>query len=102
MATETEVEEARQKTDGASDWQDTEIRQYLDAGKTTLDFARMWWESKAASYSKLVNITESGSTRANGDLYKNALAMAKHFGSTDAVVETGPVNNKTSRRAVRR
>lgn len=103
MATETEIEEARRRTDGAADWESDDIRRYLDTGKTIVDFARMWWESKAASYSKLVNISESGSSRSNGDLYKNALAMAKHFGSEDATgVPDGPVNNKTTRRAVRR
>lgn len=103
MVTETEIEEARRKTDGAADWEDDEIRRYLDAGKTIVDFARMWWEAKAASYSKLVNISESGSTRSNGDLYKNALTMAKHFETAEeAAADAGPVNNKTSRRAVRR
>lgn len=33
------------------------------------------WSIKASRYSRLVDITESGSSRKLGDLYKNALAM---------------------------
>lgn len=39
------------------------------------------WGIRAASFSQLVNTTESGSTRNLGDLYKNAMAMKAHYDS---------------------
>lgn len=37
------------------------------------------WREKAASYAKMVDVNESGSSRSFSDLSKNALAMAKEF-----------------------
>lgn len=43
--------------------------------------AAYFWEVRAGRYHGLVNISESGSTRNMGDLYKNAIAMAAYFRS---------------------
>lgn len=101
MATEAEIEEARRRSDGAADYTDDQISDFLDRGNTVFDFARLYWESKAASYSTLADVTESGSTRKLSDLHKNALAMAKHFG-TDTAAEEVLQQRKGSRPAVRR
>lgn len=37
------------------------------------------WEAKAAEAAELVNVNEAGASHAAGDLYKQALAMQKHF-----------------------
>lgn len=101
MATETEIEEAKRRTDGAIGYADEQIRQYLDQGNSVFDFARLYWEGKAASYSTLVDVSESGSSRKFSDLHKNALTMAAHFGKKpDDVVAAAP--GKGSRPAVRR
>lgn len=39
------------------------------------------WTIKAANAAELVDISEGGSSRKNGDIYEQALTMAKHFGS---------------------
>ena len=38
------------------------------------------WVQKAAAAAELVDISEGGSTRKMGDIYEQALSMAKHFG----------------------
>lgn len=50
------------------------------------------WETKAGAYAKLVNVSESGSSRSMSDLHKNALTMAKYYGD-QAIV---PVETVTS------
>jgi len=59
------------------------------------------WTQKAAQLAMLVNTSEGGSTRANGDLYKNALAMAARFqAEADALNRPSVVD--TSRTRTRR
>lgn len=101
MATQQQIAEARRITDGGEPYTDEQIAAYLDAGNTVTKWARIFWESKAATYSSLVNVSESGSSRNNGDLYKNALAMAKHFGE-DEVPAVDLSARKTTRQARRR
>lgn len=43
--------------------------------------AQALWTVKAAKFSGLVDVSESGSSRKMSDLHKNALAMSKHYGS---------------------
>ncbi len=45
------------------------------------------WQTKAGQLAKLVNTSESGSSRSNGDLYKNAVAMAKYYDGLATPVE---------------
>lgn len=60
-----------------------------------------YWYEKSASYSEMVDITEAGSSRKNGSLFTNALAMAKQFDDTDDnPVE--PIAASTTRAIVRR
>lgn len=103
MATETEIEEARRRSDGATDYTDEQIEEFLDRDDNTVfDFARLYWESKAATFSTLTDVSESGSSRKLSDLHKNALTMAKHFG-TNPVEEAAAIKGtKGSRPAMRR
>lgn len=55
----------------------------LDVAASPVGLAADIWREKAANYAALVNVSESGSSRALSDLHKNALEMAKHFGSVD-------------------
>jgi hypothetical protein len=50
------------------------------AGELNLVAFNVWTE-KAARYATLVNISEGGSTRQNGDLMDKALKMVSHFKS---------------------
>lgn len=101
MATEAEIQEARRRTDGAEGQTDREISDFLDRGNTVFDFARLHWEGMAATFSTLTDVSESGSSRKLSDLHKNALTMAKHFG-TDPAAAVVLKPGKGSRRAVRR
>ena len=46
-----------------------------DLNKVAFDI----WTEKAASAAELVDISEGGSSRKMGDIYEQALSMAKHF-----------------------
>lgn len=100
MATESEIQEARRRTDGAVKYTDKQIGDHLDRGGTVFDFARLYWEEKAATFSTLSDVSESGSSRKLSDLHKNALNMAKYFGTDETVIELD--QRKGSRPAVRR
>lgn len=98
MATTEEIKEVRDLTDGAELFTDEQLGALIDSGLSVNAVAYRVWQSAAASYSKLVNVSESGSSRSMGDLYKNALAMAKSFKDADQPAGT---HVKRTRRAVR-
>lgn len=62
-----------------------QLEQILDthtseAGVVDTDMAAASvWEIRAGRYHALTNMSESGSSRNLGDLYKNAIAMATYF-----------------------
>jgi hypothetical protein len=99
MATTEEIQEVRDLTDGADGFTDDQIGALVDSGLSINAVAYRVWQSTAASYSKLVNVSESGSSRSMGDLYKNALAMAKSF--KDADLPSAGAKVKRTRKAVR-
>jgi hypothetical protein len=66
-----------------TEFSDDELSDIIDEATTVNGAASVVWTRKAASYSSLVDVSESGSSRKMGDLYKNALAMAKYFGELD-------------------
>lgn len=58
---------------------------------------------EAVRLSRLVNTSESGSSRAMGDLYKNALALSKYYDDLDVdVPEVATTDRPRTRRIVRR
>lgn len=82
MATSTDIEELRDyvgEPDNTSGWTDQKLGAYVDRGPTLFDAAASVWGAKAASYAKLVNVSESGSSRNLGELQKNALAMSAYY-----------------------
>lgn len=83
-------------------YDDTQIDAWLTAteGDARAAAASFWYE-KSTEYSDMVDISEAGSSRKNGDLFKNAMALAKQFDDNDDnPVET--VTPSTTRRIVRR
>lgn len=56
---------------------DTRIDTAGDLNKAAYEI----WTEKAAAAAELVDISEGGSSRKMGDIYEQALNMAKHFGS---------------------
>lgn len=65
-----------------------------------LEAASAVWEIRAGKYHALVDITESGSSRKNSDLHKNALSMAKWYRDRANPTTEEPVT--TSRSGTRR
>lgn len=51
--------------------------------------ARDVWYQKAATYADLVDISEGGSQRKNGDLHKRALTMAELYAGQATAEDTG-------------
>lgn len=78
MATPLEIEQLKKITNGAVGYTDVQLSDLLDASSQR-EVAHMIWQETAASYSTLVNVSESGSSRSLGDLQKNALAMAQQY-----------------------
>lgn len=81
MATVDDIAELRRLVDEqdiAGEWTDVLLGSYLDTYGVTGAAARVWSE-KAANYASLVNVSESGSSRAMGSLYQNALKMAEFY-----------------------
>lgn len=64
------------------DYPDTLLSNMIDSVDGDLNrAAAQGWGYIAAGYTTLVNVTESGSTRNLGDLYKNAMAMRTYYDS---------------------
>lgn len=87
MATQAEIDELRRKAAlAATDntyGTDLVLGQTIDLKGVDTAAADIW-EQKASGFSQLVNVSESGSSRAMGDLYKNALQMAAFYRGKDA------------------
>ena len=82
---------------------DEEISAAIDANDGDLrKTSGGFWESKAARYSTMVDISEAGSSRKNSGLFSNAVAMAKHFGAgddDDSSEDVRPSRTRAIRRA---
>lgn len=73
------VRELIDEPDDENRWTDARIGAYLDREGSPYRAAQAIWTTKAATYAGLVNVTESGSSRAMGDLQAKALRMAEYF-----------------------
>lgn len=76
-----------------TDLTDDQIGAIFDASKNINEAASFVWQSKAAQYSTIVDVAESGSSRKMSDLFNHALQMAKYHGGTEA--DTGPDAGRT-------
>jgi hypothetical protein len=86
MATLEQVTHLRRVTGYADTdpYDDSGLSAMIDADGVHRVAERLWAE-KAAATASLVDVSESGSSRSLGDVYKNALAMSQHFkGLADA------------------
>lgn len=59
------------------------------------------WESKAAKLVDAVNISESGSSRSQSQMFDHAIAMAKQFGGSTGETGTSSPSRPRSYRIVR-
>lgn len=80
MATAEQIAEVREYIDEVDDtdgWTSARIGTYVDREGGDLYLASSAiWSAKAAGYARLVNVSESGSSRSLGTLMDNALKMA--------------------------
>lgn len=93
MTTE-QVDRLRAMTDESSEtstFSPVDLQTYIDEASGDLNAAAgTVWFMKAAKFASLVNTSESGSSRALGDLYKNAMAMAAAYGKSVGGPAVGP------------
>lgn len=102
MATADQIADLRRKIGEPTQdpYTDAALSDLIDAGTDPRLIAKDIWEEKAASVVDLVNISEGGSSRSNGALHAQYLAMAKNF-ATDVAADAGPSRAPRSREAVR-
>lgn len=78
MATEDDIARLRRLV-GATTLTDDQLGAIIDGNSTFEGAVAEVWGNLAASYSTMTNISEAGSSRSLGDLFKNAQAMASYY-----------------------
>lgn len=94
-----DMDALRRMTDetDSSTFSATDLARYINNRFGDLNAAAFdIWTEKAATYAKLVNVSEAGSSRALGDLQDKALKMAAHYGER-SVLTTNPVGRRATR-----
>ena len=77
MATTDEITRLKQII-GETSLSDEEIGEIIDQAGGDLNVASRWvWRMKAAEYSTVVDVSESGSSRKMSDMFVHALKMAQ-------------------------
>ncbi len=97
MATAAEISRLRRMIDepGTDTYSDSDLSAFIDISDNIELAASDLWMEKAASLARLVNVSESGSSRSLSDLHKNALLMSSNFsaaGQTEAAAEEAPTS----------
>jgi hypothetical protein len=106
VATDVQVQTLRPMIDepDSTVYSDEVLKALIDQVEGDLDTAAAQiWEQKAARYSTLVDVSESGSSRSMSQLYKNASAQTSFYQKkvSDIQVEVTNVQRARTRRAVR-
>lgn len=93
MATSDQVAEVRRNTDETDEsrYQNPVLAPLVDS-IGVLRTSAMVWRWKAAEYAKMVNVSEAGSSHSLGDLYDNAINMAKQFDALAEAEEVAPAS----------
>lgn len=83
MATIAQLTDLRRRISEPDEttYTDAYLSTRIDAEPDLDALAVLIWEEKASTYAELVDISEAGSSRKNGQLYKNALDMAAYYAS---------------------
>lgn len=93
MATTEEIAYVRNLIDEADDtngWDDVKIGEYIDNAESPRLAAADIWATKATKYSKMVDISESGSSRKMSGLLDNALKLSKSLREGEVAGDTDP------------
>lgn len=100
MATPQEIAALRlliAETSTTAPYDDATLGALLDASTDQYAAAAIVWDQKAAGVAGLVDISEGGSTRKNGDLYEQYLSMGSTMRSRSAALPTSGVGLRISR-----
>ena len=92
MATPFQIQQLRNRTDiqsAEAPYTDEYMSLLIDARGEFIAAAEIW-EERAAKTSKLINMSEGGSSRNLSDIHKNALAMASKY-RKDAADALAPI-----------
>ena len=82
MATDAEIRTVKEKLGPDAverGYTDTRISEDIDLGLSPNQIALNFWEASAAATSRLVDVSESGSSRALSGVHRNATAMAERY-----------------------
>lgn len=105
MATNDEYLRLRRMTgeDDSKKYSNTDLELFIQQANGDLNgAASLIWGEKAGDYADLVNISESGSSRSNSDLFKHAIEQRDYFNSISAAPPTTTTTTgSTTRRIVR-
>lgn len=104
MASAEDIAQVRRDTNELEDaepYTDAVVGALIDeAGSTDAASARIW-DEKSSMYAEMVDISEAGSSRKNGVLYKNAKEQAAKFAArADGTETTLPVGTYTTTRKI--
>lgn len=102
MASQEDIDSVRDMLGSSSEangWDDTKIGDMLDAGDSAVTIARRYWESQMSESSELADVSESGSSRALNQIFKNKAAMAAYYRGAESAEdpESQPQNSSFSR-----
>ena len=78
--------------DDSNGWTDEKLADIIDASSSLNDAASKVWVSKAGTYSSLVDVSESGSSRKLSDMHRNALTMAEYFKDAEEASVPAPTS----------
>jgi hypothetical protein len=105
MATTEEIAYVRDligEPDDSNGWDDAKIGRYIDQASSLNLAAADVWTTKATTYSKMVDISESGSSRKMSGLLDNALKLSKSLrdGEVAEDNDVDPLANRPRTRAI--
>lgn len=104
MATATQVTSLRRMVDDVAapqQYDDNELSTRIDEAASLEQAASVIWREKAASFSTLVDVSESGSSRKLSDLRKAALEQASYYDGVVATAVQATANRPRTRPIVR-
>lgn len=107
MADQEEIDEVRSmlgSNSEAAGWTDDKIGAMLDDGESAVTIARKYWESRMTTKANLADVSESGSSRALSQIFKNHAAIAAYFRGAEQAEDPGnqPDNFYSTSREIRR
>ena len=100
MASQAEINRLRSLVE-PTDLTDPELAAIFDASKNMNEAASAVWQTKAALYSTIVDVAESGSSRKMGDMFTHALKLAEYHGGAGAETDHDAGGRTRIRKIVR-